>query len=216
MAKKRSIEDELREYNQRAYGFSRQGSQNYTGIGSGANPGKGAEQSSGPAGKSASLEVVEKSECVVGVRMWGIHEVYPHGWRLTSAQGQIAWPFYKRMEARCNSVMFGSPWGAPTWFISVPDPGNPQPVHPSPDAAGKCYCGINAYKEEDGVHIARSDVPVVVGTINLWGRVIEYTHGWRGQYAYPKELMVAGTGEGLERIATKLELAYGVNCGVWT
>jgi len=28
----------------------------------------------------------------------------------------------------------------------------------------------------------------VVGTVSLWGKVIETEHGFRAQYAYPKEL----------------------------
>ena len=50
-------------------------------------------------------------------------------------------------------------------------------------------------------------VPWVVGKVALWGRVLEFTDGFRAQYAYPYVLWSAGLTTG-ERIA--LGDAYGV------
>lgn len=33
----------------------------------------------------------------------------------------------------------------------------------------------------------------VIGTVSLWGRVVECTRGWRGSYAYPKRIYVPAT-----------------------
>lgn len=33
--------------------------------------------------------------------------------------------------------------------------------------------------------------PGVTGTVNLWGKVVLTEHGFRAQYAYPRELFVA-------------------------
>jgi hypothetical protein len=30
----------------------------------------------------------------------------------------------------------------------------------------------------------------VIGTVALWGRVVEASHGWRAQFAYPASLLV--------------------------
>jgi hypothetical protein len=32
--------------------------------------------------------------------------------------------------------------------------------------------------------------PTIVGTVALWGRVIEHDHGWRAAYAYPSRVAV--------------------------
>ena len=33
----------------------------------------------------------------------------------------------------------------------------------------------------------------VIGTVSLWGRVVECTRGWRGSRAYPKKIYVPPT-----------------------
>lgn len=215
MSKKRR--NETYDYLLRTYGVAGTGGKNRASAGTSSDPGQGAELSGGPAGVPArvEMEVIESTECVVGYRNWGLTEVYPVGYLLASQMGQVTWPQFARMEAKCKP-----PTADPYTFtlsLSRYAPSKPPP-HNSPDATGTCWCGINAWRE--GVGFARHADPniiQVVGSVNLWGRVIEYKEGWRGQYAYPKELAIIGSGEPkrLEKIATKLELAYGVPCQVW-
>jgi hypothetical protein len=51
--------------------------------------------------------------------------------------------------------------------------------------------------------------PLVLGRVLLWGSVVEGARGWRGEYAYPKDLFVI---EGRGRTSELLEglQAYGV------
>ena len=50
-----------------------------------------------------------------------------------------------------------------------------------------CTCGVHATNDPRrlarGVHGAG-----VIGRVAMWGRVIEHTHGWRAELAYPWQL----------------------------
>lgn len=216
MSKKRR--NETYDYLLRTYGVAGTGGKNRANAGASPDPGQGAELSGGPAGVPArvEMEVIESTECVVGYRNWGLTEVYPVGYLLVSQMGQVTWPQFKRIEAKCKPM---EDYSSLSVFSPPSRYGPPRRLlHDSPDSRGECWCGINAWRE--GVGFTRHTDPniiQVVGSVNLWGRVIEYKEGWRGQYAYPKELAIIGSGEPkrLEKIATKLELAYGVPCQVW-
>ena len=66
----------------------------------------------------------------------------------------------------------------------------------------RCVCGIYAVKQEDEVHrfgrareslAAAAPSPrtlTVIGTVSLWGRIIETDRGYKAEYAYPYELHV--------------------------
>jgi hypothetical protein len=57
--------------------------------------------------------------------------------------------------------------------------------HRSPDKF--CTCGYHAAK--DPALLVRPGGPAaVLGVVALWGRVIEHTKGWRGEFAYPVRL----------------------------
>lgn len=49
-----------------------------------------------------------------------------------------------------------------------------------------CSCGLYAVRDPDQLRHARS--PAVIGTVALWGRVVEHTIGWRAEYGYPQRL----------------------------
>ena len=55
---------------------------------------------------------------------------------------------------------------------------------PVPDAG--CTCGLYAVHEPDALRRTRD--PAVIGTVALWGRVVEHAHGYRAEYAYPQRL----------------------------
>ncbi len=49
-----------------------------------------------------------------------------------------------------------------------------------------CTCGLYAVSDPRLLRRARS--PGVVGKVALWGRVVEHSLGWRGEFAYPQRL----------------------------
>jgi hypothetical protein len=51
-----------------------------------------------------------------------------------------------------------------------------------------CTCGLHATRDPDVLHRARN--PSVVGTVALWGRVVEHELGYRAEFAYPQRLML--------------------------
>ncbi len=60
--------------------------------------------------------------------------------------------------------------------------------HQAPDV--RCRCGIYASRSLGDFERPRPawPPPTVVGTVALWGTVIEHERGWRGQFAYPARL----------------------------
>jgi hypothetical protein len=76
---------------------------------------------------------------------------------------------------------------------------------PNPDHT----CGIYAYKALTDAMLWASKLgrirPVVIGTVKLWGTVVETTAGWRAEFAYPKALLAG-------RELKPLAAAYGVAC----
>lgn len=78
-------------------------------------------------------------------------------------------------------------------------------THPAPDL--HCRCGYWSFKRPElmkkALHNYIEDV-AVVGSVEIWGRVIECENGWRSEFAYPKELWLLKPG--LE----SLSWTYGV------
>jgi hypothetical protein len=72
--------------------------------------------------------------------------------------------------------------------------------HRAPDE--QCSCGIYAVMSSDALGTVRTGVSVV-GSVALWGRVVEGPNGFRGERAYPLRLYVP------DGLAAELD-AYGV------
>lgn len=94
---------------------------------------------------------------------------------LCSRNHKTRWPFNKALTAEC--------------LMDIP--------HEAPHR--NCHCGIYAAKDIGTVwegYINRmfchglSAIPEVFGLVSLWGTVIEYTSGYRAQYAYPHLLVM--------------------------
>lgn len=49
-----------------------------------------------------------------------------------------------------------------------------------------CTCGLHATHGPDLLRRTRD--PSVLGTVALWGRVVEHEHGYRAEFAYPQRL----------------------------
>jgi hypothetical protein len=49
-----------------------------------------------------------------------------------------------------------------------------------------CTCGIHATRSTELLRRTRD--PAALGTVALWGRVLEHEHGYRAEYGYPQRL----------------------------
>ena len=58
--------------------------------------------------------------------------------------------------------------------------------HRAPDRG--CTCGL--YAVSDGAQLRRARSPAVIGTVAMWGRVIEHEFGFRSEWAYPQRLQL--------------------------
>jgi hypothetical protein len=147
---------------------------------------------------------------IVGWRTWLVVQE-GEGFRLRSVVYDAFWPARKELVARClrRSRALWLPWRKRSEHV--------------PPAAG-CGCGIYAtaepeeaasYLEERNWGDALS-VQRVIGTVSLWGRVVECRRGWRAAHAYPQAIYVPATRDRKPRRAeprTEVALAltdYGV------
>jgi hypothetical protein len=124
-------------------------------------------------------------EPIVGWRTW---LVVPESGvlRLRSVVYDSLWAPHNELVARCLHHAMRLPWRKSS-----------EHVPPARD----CACGIYAAREPeeaasyldgrswaDGLSVHR-----VIGTVSLWGRVVECTRGWRGSRAYPTKIYVPPT-----------------------
>jgi hypothetical protein len=112
-------------------------------------------------------------EPITGWRFWNLSEERM-GPRLQPAgAGVDAWQPRRRVEARC---------GVPA-LLRVG-----RNRHSAPDV--RCRCGIHASRSLEVIEPSRPAWPPtpVVGTVALWGRIVEHERGWRAQFAYPARL----------------------------
>jgi hypothetical protein len=71
----------------------------------------------------------------------------------------------------------------------------------------KCACGFWSFKTSELLTkalVTYADHVSVIGTVEIWGRVIECKNGFRSEYSYPKELWLLE--DGLESLSWR----YGV------
>ena len=104
-------------------------------------------------------------EPVIGWRTWSI-ELTDDGVCLTSPMQDYEWQPMQPNRARCRSH-FGR---------QLPNPG--------------CGCGLYAVSQLGRLPAAvGAHLPfAAVGSVAMWGRVIEHTAGYRGQLAYPDRI----------------------------
>ena len=119
-----------------------------------------------------------------GWRLW--HVVERDGeLRLVSPLYRVQWPARRELVAACRRGLEpGLSLYPPRTRHAAPSPG--------------CGCGI--YGSCGPVQVAaymsrffkqREDVVHrVIGTVSLWGEVVECDSGWRASYAYPRRLYV--------------------------
>jgi hypothetical protein len=97
-------------------------------------------------------------------------------------------------------LLEGSPDGCHVRLLPLFGDGRPWPVleparatcawhrrHLVPDP--DCTCGLYAVNRSDDLR--RSRAPAVLGSVALWGRVVEHAYGYRAELAYPQRLRLA-------------------------
>lgn len=139
-----------------------------------------------------NLEFSFSTEVITGWRAWRIVDFQRRGniseKRLQALGTSPVWEPYQANVAICNTDgSHEAPW--PT-----------------------CHCGFWAFKERE--HVERSlfetyggEKGKAIGQIALWGRVLECTHGYRGEYAYPQTLQFVEVEKGT---ADEVAGLYGV------
>lgn len=143
-------------------------------------------------------------EPLVGWRAWRVWMPSPHGPNLCPAFGSVIldtpWVPRKRFSAEHNLDL-----GARCRGLLVPD----------------CSCGIYAFKNplEALVYLMRvrdrllsMAVELALGTVSLWGTVVECELGYRAQYAYPRHVYLPAS---LARFLPKVTSTFGVITGVY-
>ncbi|MHB1571614.1 MAG: hypothetical protein ACYCXW_15510 [Solirubrobacteraceae bacterium] len=120
-------------------------------------------------------------EPLIGWRAWHVIDT-PDGLRLHSIGRPVVWEPGVEQRASCRRRS--------TWPRRRRDP-----EHPAPELG--CLCGVwavrNPRQAVAGLDIyGRSWKPVhrVLGRVSLWGKVVEYSDGWRAGFGYPAELFI--------------------------
>jgi hypothetical protein len=118
----------------------------------------------------------------VGWRVWNVVAVDGE-LRLASLVYHELWEPGRVLAARCRRTLAALPWGR-------------LPLHEPPSQ--DCCCGIYAVMSPalaatylaSTVEPGQRPVQRVVGSVSLWGRVVEAERGWRAAFAYPSRLVV--------------------------
>jgi hypothetical protein len=112
-------------------------------------------------------------EAISGWRAWNLSDGDRGPTLRPIGSGVDAWPPRRPVEARCGASALLT--------IGIGR-------HSAPDI--RCRCGIYAGRSLEALDQHRPAWPPapVVGTVSLWGTVVEHERGWRARFAYPSRL----------------------------
>ena len=140
--------------------------------------------------------VPDYAEPLLAWRLWEIEEVGGRC-RLRSLYRHCVWPTGAPLAAECKAARLRLWW---------------RPRHVAP--VSSCTCGIYAVRPSFISRLALDggELPtrsLVLGTVSMWGEVVECERGWRASYAYPERLFVPEIDPGAPATAEELG-DYGV------
>jgi hypothetical protein len=143
------------------------------------------------------------AEPILGWRLW---HVRLHGgrYRLESfTRHHVSWPARRRLEAACSAHGDEAPSSGHECGIYA---------FKSRDLAEELlrrYIGVRqCYGREQEFPPPRRGRPIALGSVSLWGRIMERERGYRAQYAYPYELFLLNADDA---IARELRRLYAVD-----
>lgn len=147
------------------------------------------------------MELAFDVEPIVGYRAFRVVAFQRRGGvaelRIASLTGRMLWTPRQEAHADCQPSFAGFGYGFTNRGLhEAPWPG--------------CKCGIWATRDrDDAEQEAASGDAELIATVFLWGRVLEYEHGWRAEKAYPRTMTLRGKAADRE-IARELEQLYGI------
>ena len=106
-----------------------------------------------------------------------------------------AWRGWAVVNGRLSSLGTDSEWMPKRAYRAVCHAKIFGPRHPAPHK--KCNCGYWSFKSLDVMQDMLRDYSLhvdVIGQVEIWGRVVECEHGFRSEFAYPKELWLLKDG----------------------
>jgi hypothetical protein len=132
-----------------------------------------------PAATTAEVAISpDYAEPLCAWRLWEV-EALDAAPRLRSLYRFSFWPVGAPLEARCEAQRFRLPR---------------RPRHAAPTET--CTCGIygapfELIRKKLAIgHGLPPDCLFVIGTVSLWGDVVECERGWRAAFAYPRSVFV--------------------------
>jgi hypothetical protein len=145
-------------------------------------------------------------EPILGWRLW---HVRPHGgdFRLESfTRHHVSWPSLSRLEASCAAHGFGAPATGHECGIYA------FKTRELAEELLRRYVGVrHCYGRENEIPPPPRGRPIALGSVSLWGRILERERGYRAQYAYPYELFLLNADD---VIAQALRRLYAVDVSI--
>jgi hypothetical protein len=144
-------------------------------------------------------------EPILGWRLW---HVRLHGgeYRLESfTRHHVSWPARGRLEASCTAHEEGAPATGHECGIYA------FKTRELAEELLRRYVGVrHCYGREHEIPPPPRGRPIALGSVSLWGRILERERGYRAQYAYPYELFLLNADDVIARALRRL---YAVD--VW-
>lgn len=129
-------------------------------------------------------------EPLLGHRIWRV-ERHADSFRLGSIAKPTTWQPREEFHAGC--------WRDISFINCGISNAHALDDHRAPWPDGNCQCGIWAFRDDYwpthalwayGAQLFPSTVAWAIGSVHLWGRVVEHPRGWRAEFAYPVGLQL--------------------------